>query len=62
MPKVERFLIGKRPTREHIAAATQMLNEQLTPLSDPRGTDSFRRAVVHNIFNQYVHDVFGSAP
>ena len=60
LPKIERFLIGKRPTSEHITAATQMLNDQLTPLSDARGSDSFRRALVHNIFNQYVHDVFGS--
>jgi xanthine dehydrogenase small subunit len=60
MPEVERFLIGKRPTSEHITAATQLLNDQLTPLSDPRGTDSFRRVLVHNFFNQYIHDVFGS--
>jgi xanthine dehydrogenase iron-sulfur cluster and FAD-binding subunit A len=60
IPTVESYLLGKRPTTELVAGATQMLHEQLTPLSDPRGTDSFRRAIVHNIFNQYVYDVFGS--
>ena len=58
--KVERFLIGKAPSHELFDAARAMIDSQLMPLSDARGSDIYRRVLIANIFQRYVHTTLGT--
>ncbi|MBS3765520.1 xanthine dehydrogenase family protein subunit M [Candidatus Bipolaricaulota bacterium] len=42
---VEKYLRGKRPNREVITEARELLDEEITPISDIRGSADYRRKV-----------------
>ncbi len=57
--KVEQYLLGKTPSTPVFDTASAMIDSLLQPLSDARGTDTYRRVLVTNIFQKYVHNTFG---
>lgn len=54
LPVVERFLVGKVLSRTIVDEALVLINQSIRPLSDLRGSDSYRRVLVNQFFNHYV--------
>jgi hypothetical protein len=48
-PQLEAALRGKRPTDEAIAAAASAVHDTAAPISDVRGSDGYRRAMIEVI-------------
>jgi xanthine dehydrogenase small subunit len=57
---VEKHLLGQTPTKAVFDEAADLIDAQLHPLSDARGSDSYRRVLISNIFHKYVHEIFES--
>jgi xanthine dehydrogenase small subunit len=56
LKNLETFLIGKKPTNELLISAEKILDEEIHPISDVRGTSTFRRVLVNQLFNHYMRD------
>lgn len=61
IPKLESYLIGKTLSSPVLTAACDLLNQEIEPISDVRGTDTYRRVLVNQIFQQFAQDRFESA-
>lgn len=58
-PAAEAFLAGKPLDLESLARAGEIAEQNVTPLSDFRGSAEYRRTLVRNLFLKLAHDVGG---
>jgi xanthine dehydrogenase small subunit len=54
---VEKFLENQKPSEELWNKAATLLQAELHPLSDVRGTSAYRRVLVDHIFRSYTNDL-----
>jgi len=57
LPRTEQFLIGKRFALESFEAAGAIAREEITPISDVRGSADFRRQLASNILKKFYYEV-----
>lgn len=55
--QAEAFLVGKSLSDDTLQEALQFIQNQFSPLSDLRGTASYRRVLVENLFRRYCHEL-----
>jgi len=60
LTKTEKSLNGKQLSKETLAQALLTLHEEMNPISDLRGSSSFRRVMVENLFNKFFREVESS--
>lgn len=56
-PEVESFLEGKALSLDTIDQAAELLQSQIRPLSDVRGSAAYRRAIVDGLFRRYCEEI-----
>lgn len=56
-PAVEAFLKGKALSHETIDTAAALIQREINPLSDVRGSAAYRRTVVDGLFRRYCEEV-----
>ncbi len=56
--KTEAFLKGRRLTREVLGEASTLLQEEIQPLSDLRGSSAYRRLLLQNFWEQFTREFF----
>jgi xanthine dehydrogenase small subunit len=56
LPRTEAFLSGKISSRELFVEAGNIACGEVTPISDVRGSDSYRRTLAKNILVKFWHD------
>jgi xanthine dehydrogenase small subunit len=61
MTRAEEALRGAKPTLDVFEEAARLAAEQVTPITDVRGSDVYRRTLSRNILLRFWHEVFGSA-
>ncbi|MEM6468194.1 MAG: FAD binding domain-containing protein [Planctomycetota bacterium] len=61
VPKAESMLVGKAFTPQTMGHAGKMACDEITPISDVRGSDTYRNQVTENIFVKCYHDLAGPA-
>jgi len=54
--KSEKYLIGKKWTRENIEAAMKILSDEYTPLSDARSEATYRNTAAKNLLMKFFLD------
>jgi xanthine dehydrogenase small subunit len=59
LKKTERYLIGKKPSREVIEEAARMIRSEVSPLSDVRGTAEYRSLLCENLFRRFSSESLG---
>ena len=52
------FLTGKTATRETVRAAIQVMNEEIAPISDARGTADYKRLLLRQLFFAHFMQLF----
>jgi len=57
LPRTETFLTGKISSRELFAEAGNIACGEVTPISDLRGSDAYRRTLAKNILLKFWHDI-----
>jgi xanthine dehydrogenase small subunit len=57
LPRTETFLSGKISSREVFAEAGNIACGEVTPISDVRGSDGYRRTLAKNILVKFWHDI-----
>jgi xanthine dehydrogenase small subunit len=55
---VEKFLLGKTWERKHIEEAKKYIDKDFKPISDVRGSDSFRKTVAKNLLLKFWTDTY----
>jgi xanthine dehydrogenase small subunit len=60
MTRAEEVLRGATPTLDRFDEAARLAAEQVTPITDVRGSDAYRRALCRNILLRFWHEVFGT--
>ncbi len=58
LPRAERLLSGQPLTAEIMRAAGRVAREEITPISDVRGSANYRRQLVENLFVKCFYDCF----
>ncbi len=61
LPRAEALLCGKPLTVEVMRAAGRVASEEITPISDVRGSASYRLQLVENLFVKCFHDLASSS-
>ncbi|HRI02814.1 MAG TPA: FAD binding domain-containing protein [Pyrinomonadaceae bacterium] len=54
------FLTGKIVTEATIAAANEIMQSEISPISDVRGTESYKRLLLRQLFRAHFYEVFGA--
>ncbi len=54
--KVEDYLTGQVMTEGLLAQTRDLINAEIHPISDVRGSSAYRKVLVQQIFSQYVHE------
>lgn len=54
--KTEQFLLGKKVTEDVLAKAAEILQSEITPISDLRSDNQFRRVIAENFFFKYFRE------
>ena len=62
LPRTEAFLSGKISSRELFVEAGNIACGEVTPISDVRGSDSYRRTLAKNILVKFWHDTDSLLP
>lgn len=57
LPETEEFLIGNKMTVKLMRQAGEIARDEIQPVSDVRGTQSYRRQLAENILVKFYHDV-----
>jgi len=57
--KTSEFLIGKTVNTETIAAATEIMQSEISPISDVRGTEQYKRLLLRQLFTAHFVELFG---
>ena len=60
--EVEAWLEGRPWSEPTVTEAARLLREAFTPLSDHRGSASYRRRLAGNLFERFFHESAGGAP
>lgn len=60
--KAEDFLVGKTLSEETITATIDLIQQEIAPLSDVRGTAGYRRALVDGLFRRYCAELQEANP
>ncbi len=60
LPKAEAMLRGNAPTLERFERAGEAARDEVTPITDVRGSEQYRRILAANILVKFWHDVIGS--
>ncbi|MEM8873572.1 MAG: FAD binding domain-containing protein [Planctomycetota bacterium] len=55
--ETEAALIGKSATLETFEAAGEVARDEVTPMTDVRGSETYRRTVVQRMFSKLFHDL-----
>jgi xanthine dehydrogenase small subunit len=61
MTRAEDVLRGAAPTLDVFHEAARLAAEQVTPITDVRGSDTYRRALARNVLLRFWHETFGTA-
>jgi xanthine dehydrogenase small subunit len=56
MSKAEAVLRGRSPTLEHFAQAADVARDEVTPITDVRGSEQYRRTLAKNILLKFWHE------
>jgi xanthine dehydrogenase small subunit len=59
LPRTETFLTGKIGTRELFVEAGNIAREEVTPISDVRGAEAYRRTLAKNILVKFWQEIEG---
>jgi xanthine dehydrogenase small subunit len=59
LPKTESILRGHAPTLERFEQAAEIATEEVTPISDVRGSAEYRRTLAGNILIKFWHETIG---
>jgi len=54
------FLRGKEVTEETITTANEIMQTEISPISDVRGTESYKRLLLRQLFRAHFVESFGS--
>ncbi len=57
--KTSEFLRGKEINEETIAAASEIIQSEISPISDVRGTEQYKRLLLRQLFRAHFVEVFG---
>jgi xanthine dehydrogenase small subunit len=60
MTRVEAMLAGEPPTLALFQRAAEVAAVDVTPITDVRGSESYRRALAGNILLKFWHDEFAA--
>lgn len=55
--KLEEYLAGKKIDQEVIATTLSILSQEISPISDIRSTDQYRRKVAENLIIDFLHKI-----
>ena len=58
-PQTERLLTGKTLTSALVEQARQMMAKEVTPISDLRSTEHYRRIVTGNVLVKFLRKLLG---
>ncbi len=58
--KTSEFLIGKTVSSETVAAANEIMQSEISPISDVRGTEAYKRLLLRQLFKAHFVEMFGS--
>ena len=53
------FLRGKEPTEETITAANDIMQSEISPISDVRGTENYKRLLLRQLLRAHFVEMFG---
>ena len=59
MSKAEAVIRGHAPTLERFAEAGRVARDEVTPITDVRGSEQYRRTLAQNILLKFWHEVVG---
>jgi xanthine dehydrogenase small subunit len=54
------FLKGKPVNAETIAAANELMQSEISPISDVRGTEEYKRLLLRQLFRGHFYEMFGT--
>ena len=57
--KTSEFLVGKPVNPETIAAANEIIQSEISPISDVRGTEQYKRLLLKQLFSAHFIELFG---
>lgn len=52
------FLTGKEVTEETITAANEIMQSEISPISDVRGTEQYKRLLLRQLFKAHFIELF----
>jgi len=58
--KTSEFLVGKAVNEETIAAADEIIQSEISPISDVRGTDKYKRLLLRQLFRAHFVEIFAT--
>jgi xanthine dehydrogenase small subunit len=62
LKQTSEFLRGKQPTEETITAANEIMQSEISPISDVRGTAEYKRLLLRQLFRSHFYEMFGFEP
>ncbi|MBX3298996.1 MAG: FAD binding domain-containing protein [Acidobacteria bacterium] len=60
LKRTSEFLRGKEITEETIAAANEIIQAEISPISDVRGTEQYKRLLIRQLFRAHFVELFGT--
>ncbi len=57
--KTSEFLVGKTVNTETIAAASEIIRSEISPISDVRGKEQYKRLLLRQLFTAHFVELFG---
>ena len=58
LKQTSEFLRGKEVTKETIASANEIMQSEISPISDVRGTESYKRLLLRQLFKAHFVELF----
>ena len=59
LPRTSEYLRGKDINEETIAAANEIVQSEISPISDVRGTEQYKRLLLRQLFRAHFVEMFG---